>query len=321
MKKWMWMLACAMMLVVACKEKKGVEENAVPSFYDNKAAEQAIQNRSSVNAEVEAEDVIDVVDKSTEKKEKAKKKSSWPRKMELPAPKGGSDEMLLTREGYRASYNKRLKVPNWVAWHLTASHTRGDNRRDQMMFTEDRDVPYPRATDDDYYSSRYDRGHLCPSGDSKWSKEAQEQSFLFSNVCPQNHGLNKGDWNDLEIQCRKWARDLGDIYVVAGPIFYNGVQNTIGRNRVAVPDAFFKVVLSDGRKAKAIGFIYPNKGGHKEMTQYVKSVDEVERISGFDFFPLLDDDVEDVVEAASYKSMIKEWGVDRAVSYGNTRSK
>ena len=240
-----------------------------------------------------------------------------PKGMEIPAPMVGTPEQLLRRDGYTVSYNKDRKIPNWVAWHLTAAHTKGSSQRDNMMFTEDEDVPYPRATDDDYYNSRYDRGHMCPAGDNRWDRRAQMQTFLFSNVCPQNHGLNKGDWNDLEIQCRYWAKSLGDIYIVTGPIFYNGVQNTIGRHKVAVPDAFFKVLLCDRGKAKAIGFIYPNRGGHKNMKEYVRPVDEIERITGIDFFPALDDRVEDAVEAEGKQDMIDDWQVYRAKSYRN----
>jgi endonuclease G len=187
-----------------------------------------------------------------------------------------------------------------------------------MEFTEDMDGAYPRATDDDYYNARYDRGHMCPSGDNKWDRRAQMQSFLFSNICPQNHWLNKGDWNDLEIQCRYWARSIGDIYIVTGPIFYNGVRNTIGKNKVAVPDAFFKVILDDRGKSKAIGFVYPNNGKHKKMTDCIRSVDEVEKLTGIDFFPRLDDKVENIIEAASVETMNQEWQVYKARSRGNT---
>lgn len=251
-------------------------------------------------------------DESTEKpKERVRREQ----KMEYPAPLQNTSEILLLREGYAVSYNKERKIPNWVAWHLTAAHTKGQNYRDGMDFYEDMEVPAPRATADDYFRSKYDRGHMCPSGDNKWSEKAQRQTFLYSNMCPQNHDLNKGDWNDLEIQCRYWAKELGDIYIVTGPVFYNGVQRTIGNHKVAVPDAFFKVLLSDNRKTKAIGFIYPNKGGHKDMNEYVVSVDEVERITGMDFFSMLDDNLEERVESAAYSRMMDEWKVEKAVSY------
>ena len=238
-------------------------------------------------------------------------------KMEYPAPLENTSEIMLSREGYTVSYNKDRKVPNWVAWHLTAAHTKGQNYRDGMDFYEDMEVPAPRATADDYFRSKYDRGHMCPSGDNKWSEKAQKQTFLYSNMCPQNHDLNKGDWNDLEIQCRYWAKEMGDIYIVTGPVFYNGVKQTIGNHKVAVPDAFFKVILSDNRKTKAIGFIYPNRGGHKDMNEYVVSVDEVGRITGMDFFSMLDDRLEENVESATYNRMMDEWKIEKAVRYFN----
>jgi len=238
-----------------------------------------------------------------------------PRSLEIPAAIKRQPETIIKRKGYTVSYNKEWRIPNWVAWHLTAAHTSGDNKRFNMQFTEDTSVPRPRATDNDYYNSRYDRGHMCPSGDNQWDAKAQEQSFLFTNVCPQNHGLNKGDWNDLEIQCRYWARRYGDIYIVTGPIFYHGVQNTIGKNKVAVPDAFFKIILVDKRKTDGIGFVMPNKGKHQNMKSYVRSIDEIEELTGIDFFPLLDDNVEQDVEDQSRRDLIEEWKVWKIKHY------
>ena len=169
------------------------------------------------------------------------------------------------------------------------------------MFTEDEDIAKSlRATNMDYYNSRYDRGHMCPAGDNKWDKEAMRQSFLFTNICPQNHGLNKYEWNDLEILCRDWARKYGAIDIVCGPIYErNSAPKTIGKGKVRVPEAFFKVVLCRQGKAKAIGFIYRNEGVKQLMSEAVCSVDEIERITGIDFFPSLDDQTEARVEAYS----------------------
>ena len=146
-------------------------------------------------------------------------------------------------------------------------------------------------------SSGYDRGHMCPAGDNKWDRQALRETFLFTNCCPQLHSLNSGDWNDLEIQCREWARRYGDIYIVCGPVFMNRQHRTIGKNRVVVPEAFFKVVLCMNGTPRAVGFIYRNEGGRHKMMSYVNSVDEVERITGFDFFAALPDNIERRVEA------------------------
>lgn len=214
------------------------------------------------------------------------------------SPKG-TPEQILKRTGYVASYNKTTLLPNWVAWHLTAERTEGSAKRSGVDFAEDTEVPEPRATDWDYYNSGYDRGHMCPAADNKWSKKAMEESFLFTNMCPQNGNLNRGDWNEMEMACRKWAKKYGDLYIVCGPILYKGKHKTIGKNKVVVPEAFFKVVLRTSDNPQAIGFIYKNTSGNRPKDSYVNTVDEVERITGIDFFPSLPDDVEKNVEATA----------------------
>lgn len=214
------------------------------------------------------------------------------------SPKG-TPEQILKRTGYVASYNKTTLLPNWVAWHLTAERTEGSAKRSDVDFAEYTEVPEPRATDWDYYNSGYDRGHMCPAADNKWSKKAMEESFLFTNMCPQNGNLNRGDWNEMEMACRKWAKKYGDLYIVCGPILYKGKHKTIGKNKVVVPEAFFKVVLRTGDDPQAIGFIYKNTSGNRPKDSYVNTVDEVERITGIDFFPSLPDDVEKNVEATA----------------------
>ena len=226
--------------------------------------------------------------------------------LEIPAPLKNKPEQILQRMGYTVSYNKDTRLPNWVAWHLTADRLVGSAKRPQKAFHEDMDVAEPRATDWDYYNSRYDRGHMCPAGDNKWSKVAMLESFLFTNICPQNGNLNRGDWNELENMCRKWAKEYGDIYVVCGPILYSGKHKTIGKNKVVVPEAFFKVVLCTANTPKAIGFIYKNAAGNRPKGDYVNTVDEVERITGIDFFPALPDKMENKIEAVANTG---DWGL------------
>lgn len=218
--------------------------------------------------------------------------------------KAGTPSQLLRREGYVVSYNKDNRIANWVMWHLTADHTSGPFKRDGAKFLTDPEADGPQVTTYDYMRSGYDRGHLCPSGDNKWSRRAQEESFLLTNICPQNHQLNAGDWNEMELQCRRWARRYGDIYVVAGPVLLNKRHKTIGRAKVVVPEAFYKVVLCLRGKPKAIGFIYRNEPGNRPKGDYVNSVDEVERITRIDFFPGLPDKVEHMVES---RQDLSEW--------------
>lgn len=226
-------------------------------------------------------------------------------KLEIPAPMKFCAEQVLYRRGYTTSYNADNKIPNWVAWHLTVAHCSGPYKRAGIKFHEDSDVPEgKRSVDWDYYNSGFDRGHMCPAGDNKWDAQALQQSFLLTNICPQQRNLNRGDWGESEKACRKWAKEFGDIYIVCGPILYRQKHKTIGNNKVVVPEAFFKVVLCMNGTPKAIGFIYKNQKCNNPLSSYVNSVDQVERITGIDFFPNLPDEIENRVEA---KCNINDW--------------
>ena len=308
---WIGILAVLIIGTTACRRVADPQEGGAPAT----ATESQIGEANTGIFDTGA------AQKAQEREQQQKTDKKRPKGMEIPAEIKGRPEQLLLRDGYITSYNKDWKIANWVAWRLTKAHTYGDNLRDDMEFHEDTEVPYPRATDDDYYTSKYDRGHLCPSGDNKWDRRAQIQSFLFTNVCPQNHGLNKGDWNDLEMQCRDWARKYGEIYIVTGPVFENGVRNTIGNNKVAVPDALFKVVLCTKTYTRAIGFIVPNEGKHHDLKDYVVPVDEIEKKTGIDFFPNLKDDTEQRVEAADHDDMVKDWNVPAKYYYEGNKSR
>ena len=210
---------------------------------------------------------------------------------------------ILNRSSYTVSYNPTTRLPNWVMWQLTAEHTDGPLKR-MNNFHEDEDCPLPRATLQDYRGSGWSRGHMCPAGDNKWDNQAMYDSFSLVNVCPQNSKLNSGLWNSIEMDCRKWARKYGDIYIVCGPVLMKREHETIGDNKVVVPEAFFKVVLCLTDTPKAFGFIVRNTEGNKKKDLYYNSVDDVERITGYDFFPALPDDIEDVVEATA---SIEDW--------------
>ena len=233
------------------------------------------------------------------------KPSQAPNGLEIPKTTKGSEGRILRRVGYTTSYNAQNRIPNWVGWHLTASHVSGRYHRSGEMFHEDTDVSSPRAYDSDYRGSGFDRGHMCPSGDNKWDRKAQEQSFLFTNICPQHHGLNAGAWNDVELQCRAWAKRYDGLYIVCGPVLYDRQHRTIGRNRVVVPEAFFKVVLrKQGNNCHALGFLYENKSASRNMSLYVRSVYEIERLTGLDFFSQLPDDIEEKIEK---QADLRDW--------------
>ena len=214
----------------------------------------------------------------------------------MPSSLPNNNEQILIRKAYVTSYNIKTKIPNWVAWHLTSDHADGAIRRHNAYY-EDEDVPTPRATNADYKGSGWSRGHMCPAGDNKWDETAMIESNLLTNMCPQHASLNSGLWNVIERDCRKWAVKYGDLYIVCGPILLKKEHKTIGKNLITVPEAFFKVILRLSPEPAAIGFIVRNNEGKKKKDQFVNTVDEVERITGMDFFPSLPDEIENEVEA------------------------
>ena len=88
--------------------------------------------------------------------------------------------MILKRTAYTVSYNPDLKIPNWVAWHLTAEHADGEVKRFNG-YLEDVDVPEPRATQEDYKGCGWSHGHLCPAGDNKWDELNTEITEMFDD--------------------------------------------------------------------------------------------------------------------------------------------
>ena len=217
--------------------------------------------------------------------------------VEIPAKLAGRTERIIVHKGYTVSYNADWKIPNWVAYELTDVEVAGEEPR-AKKFVPDPMVPkYESATTDDYKNSGWDRGHMAPAADMKWHPQAMKESFYLSNVCPQNRNLNAGVWKDLEEQVRDLAAQKGHIYVVCGPIVSDDYQ-TIGANNVVVPSAFFKVLLQeeDGN-IYTIGFVYENVAGRRPMSTYAMTVDDVEALTGIDFFPSLPDKIEKRVEA------------------------
>ena len=196
------------------------------------------------------------------------------------------------------NFNPELNIPNWVAWELNSSKLIERESR-AGHFYPDPDIPRGIETGD-YSNSGYDRGHMCPAADNKWDKQAMRESFYMTNICPQHHNLNRGDWKELEDDCRRWVEESGTIYIACGPILYKNDISYIGEERkIRVPNAFFKVILAglDEGKPRAIGFIYKNTSGNNPLDHYVNSVDQVERITGLDFFSQLPDDVENEIES------------------------
>ena len=201
-------------------------------------------------------------------------------------------------EGFRVSFNSDNKTPNWVSWELLGSETEGTSPRYNKFWCDEDIEGCP--THYDYTHSGYDRGHMCPAADQKWSDTAMIDCFSLANIAPQDNSLNSGAWSTLEKKERLWAQRDSAIVIVAGPIYEKTDTKRIGDAGVRVPSAFFKVIVAPYLpKPRGIAFVYPNMYAPGNMENYVMTIRDVEKITGLDFFHYLPDDVEESVETAS----------------------
>lgn len=216
--------------------------------------------------------------------------------LEIPVMQSRTGGQLIKRKGYTLSYNADYKTPQWVAWELTGKETKGKEERTDK-FLPDPDVRGAKAYSNDYTKSGYDRGHMAPAADMKWSKQAMAESFYMSNICPQNPNLNRRGWKNLEEKIRDWAVADSAIIIICGPII-DKPSKTIGKNKVAVPERFFKVILSPFVKpARGIGFLFNNRQAVEPLSTYAVSIDSIEKLTHMDFFSPLPDELENAVEA------------------------
>lgn len=221
--------------------------------------------------------------------------------LEVPKSPQGLSERILKKKNYTVSFNKDNNIPNWVAWTITADELIERESRTDDFRPDPELLAGEAVTTQDYVGSGYDRGHMCPAADNRYHWRAMDESFYMTNICPQNHSLNAGAWNALEQQCRRWVADNDAVYVVCGPIMYEGEKaRYIGKeHKVRVPDAFFKVVLWGCERGtpQAAGFIMKNASEKKALRNYSCTVDYVEKVTGIDFFYHLDDQLEEVLES------------------------
>lgn len=210
---------------------------------------------------------------------------------------------IISYSGYDVMYNPEYKIPKWVKYELLASETDGEWSRKGLKFTPDPSVSFPQADDSDYRGSGWSRGHMAPAADFKWSSKSMIETFYFTNCCPQDLSLNSGQWQTLEKKVRDWANRYGSVIVYTGPIVLDNVYGTIGYNKVVVPDAFFKAILAG---EQSIAFVMYNHNNNENMQKCALSVDDLEALSGIDFFAELDDDFENRVEA-TYN--LRNWGL------------
>jgi endonuclease G len=210
---------------------------------------------------------------------------------------------IVKHNYYTLSYNEEHEQAEWVAYSLDKKDIAYTNFK-RPFFIEDPKVKTKSADWRNYKRSGYDRGHLCPAGDRKFSREAFNETFFTSNISPQKHDFNSGIWNRLEQKVRYWAKKYSHLYVVTGGILSDNNYSTIGKEKVTVPKYFYKVLLDYTKpEIKAIAFLLPHEESTKPLYSFVVSIDELEKRTGIDFFSELPDDLENTLESSkNYKN-------------------
>lgn len=229
---------------------------------------------------------------------------------DIPAPTCQTDSLLRVETplkdlqykaytGFNLAFSPDNHTPAWCAWELLGSETEGDQSRARNKFWTDRDIKGCPDTRD-YSNSGFDRGHIVPAADQKWSPDAMTDCFSMANICPQNPGLNRGVWQTLEKMERRWARRDSAIIIIAGPIYTQSDRLRIGHSRVRVPSAFFKAFLcTTSAPPTTIAFIFPNTTVLGNIADFAMPVDQLEKITGYDLFAALPDSIETEIEATA----------------------
>ncbi|HEY0546842.1 MAG TPA: DNA/RNA non-specific endonuclease [Pyrinomonadaceae bacterium] len=222
---------------------------------------------------------------------------------------------LLDKPQYAVSYNRDLGRPNWVSWHLSSNWLGSTPRQDD--FRNDTTLPagWYQVLGTDYSGSGFDRGHNCPSADRTATVADNSATFLMTNMMPQAPDNNQGPWANLESYCRTLVSSGNELYIVAGGsgsggTGSNGSATTIAGGHVGVPSQTWKVIIvlpnasgnDVGRvttATRAIAVLMPNQQGIRanDWHSYRVSVDQVESVTGYDFFSTVPASIQSVIEA------------------------
>lgn len=214
------------------------------------------------------------------------------------------EDYLIERAQYVLSYNNKTKTPNWVCWCLKKEDI-GKSQRG--AFKQDGTLPagFTQITSTVYNDSGFDRGHMCPAQDRSSHQKDMDATFFLTNVVPQSPDSNQHAWERLESYCRSLARDHV-LYICCGPhgvggVGKNGKADVIGKGKmqVTVPAKLWKVILvmpneaaGPRKNTRAIAIIMPNNQevGY-DWAKHRVSVREVEKLTGFTFFPKIDAEI------------------------------
>ena len=212
-------------------------------------------------------------------------------------PQGPCDQ-ILENHYYTVCYSYDHRQALWAHHQLTIESIKGKHKR-KDNFRKDKRVTFPVGSKD-YRGSGYDRGHMVPAADMKLSKLSMSETFFMTNMSPQNPSMNRGLWASLENKVRSWVLKDGMAYVITAPLLAENLPMI--KSQVSIPDYYYKIIYFEKKKIMK-AFLVPNrKPSDKNFYQYSISVDELEVLTGLDFFSELPDHLEEKLEAINYYS-------------------
>ncbi len=205
---------------------------------------------------------------------------------------------ILENIGYRVGYSENLKNPLWVAYRLGNCHREEKYQRTPRFSTDERTKA--KVHPEDYTHSGYSRGHMAPSLAIFlcYGKQAQDETYLMSNIVPQLQKHNAGIWSRVEhLNSREHAREFGEIFIITGPIF-NKEYPQVTEKGIPIPAAFYKIVVRAKEKGyEALALVVPHEDAKTaNLPSYVNTVRYIEELTGINFFSELPDDIEDELE-------------------------
>jgi len=226
-------------------------------------------------------------------------------------PKLDSADQLVNHKAISLVYSEIHEQPKWVS-HLITTDIRYGSEGRSNDFRPDPLVTTGTAVETDYFLKTfesdgtpkydgfgYDRGHLAPSADFRWSAQALSESYFYSNMSPMLEDFNRDSWAKLEDIFRSYIyrNTETQLYIVTGPVLNDSLPKIPrAQNNVTIPKQFFKVAL-DLTNKKAIAFILPNAKNENPLSSYAVSIDEVELLTGIDFYHQLPDELQSALES------------------------
>lgn len=204
---------------------------------------------------------------------------------------------IFRNSAYMVGYSDLKGNPLWVVYKLTSPSEDAQHlKRPERFSTDWRNLGL--ISSDDYTNSGYDRGHMAPNHAISllYGKQAQVETFLMTNITPQKPSLNQKLWQRLEeMEIETFAPKFKELWVYTGPLFDAKAKHLKSSQFVEIPDAFYKIyigIATDGSLSTLAVIVPQNAKANDRIEKYLVSIDDVERLSGFDFLHQLEDALE-----------------------------